>query len=219
MRKAITLTLATVAIALALPAVQIEAVCAPAPQADSEAGRRTMRASPFIVWGTIESDVPTDAHAAHSFFLRVRGFFRGIGPARIEVSDYSDGDLPVEAGRPGASVDASQTFLNRYAGQDAVVFASRERTPYTNQYSTTACTYTAYGDAAAADILPLLRSVFGAPQPPRIATTGPAGIAALTLVAALCIAAGGAMALVARPRPSRGRRDAEDPMVAGGGSL
>src|SRR5207237_6873719 len=100
MRRIIVLTAATTAMVLTLPAIHVEATCSPPPSASSAAGIRMMRASPFIVWGTILSETPADAHGAHSFFLTVRGYFKGIGPARIEVSDYGDGSLPPEAGSP-----------------------------------------------------------------------------------------------------------------------
>ena len=206
MRRVIVLTVAAIGIALAFPALHVNAVCAPAPQTSSAAGLRTMRSTPFIVWGTIEGATPADAHGAHSIFLKVRGYFKGTGPARIEVSDYGDGSLPPEASAPGASIDASKTFAERFAGQDAVVFATPDTRPYTREFSTTACTYTAYGDAASSDILPLLRRVFGAPQPPVLAGTGPA--AALPLLAgalALIVAGatlrrGGRETLVRAPR-------------------
>jgi LPXTG-motif cell wall-anchored protein len=199
MRRKIFLTVASISIVIGLPPIHLNAVCAPAPSPSSAAGLRTIRDADFVIWGTIDGDtVPKDAHAAQSLFLDVRGYFRGTGPARVEVSDYSDGDLPVEAGRPGASVDASGEFIAHFAGQDAVVFASREKTPYVKQFATNACTYTAYGDAASSDILPLLRRVLGAPQPPTLAQTGPASAAALMLAAALLLAAGAGLRLGAR---------------------
>jgi hypothetical protein len=193
LRRSLVVTVCTIAIALALPAIPIGALCAPPSSPDSAAGRRTMVASPFIIWGTIETTVPPDAHAVQSIFLHVRGYFRGMGPARVEVSDTGQGNLPAAADQPGFSSAASADFIRRFGGQDAVVFASREVAPYAGQFQTNACTYTAYGDAAAADILPLLRRVFGAPQPPQIATTGPAAIAGLVIVAMTMITAGGAL--------------------------
>jgi len=194
MRRTIFLTVASLSIVLTLPPLHVDAVCAPPPPAGSSAGLRTIREADFIVWGTIDgSTVPKDAHAAHSLFLKVRGYFRGIGPARIEVSDYADGALPVEASVPGASLEASTQFVDHFAGQDAVVFATREAAPYAGEFATNLCTYTAYGDSATSDILPLLRRTLGAPQPPSLAQTGPASAVALTLAAALLIAAGAAL--------------------------
>jgi hypothetical protein len=194
MRRKIFLTVASLSIVLTLPPVHVDAGCAPAPSASSAAGLRTIREADFIIWGTIDGDaVPGDAHAAQSFFLNVRGYFHGAGAARVEVSDYADGDLPVASAIPGASVDASTEFIDHFSGQDAVVFASRERKPYTKQFATTACTYTAYGDAAASDILPLLRRILGAPQPPTLAQTGPASAAPLMLAGLLVLATGAAL--------------------------
>ncbi len=198
MRRKIFLIVASLSIAIALPPVHANAVCDPPPPASSPAGLRTMKETDFIIWGTVDTAVPTDAHAAHSFFLRVRGYFRGTGPARVEVSDYADGDLPAVARQPGEAIDASEQFVQHFGGQDAVVFASRETAPYTHQFSTNICTYTAYGDSATSDILPLLRRTFGAPQPPNLAQTGPASAAALFLAAGALIAAGGALRVVGR---------------------
>jgi LPXTG-motif cell wall-anchored protein len=190
MRRKIFLTLASLSFVLLLPPVPLNAVCTPPPSASSAAGVRTIREADFVIWGTIDRAVPTDAHGAHSFFLKVRGYFRGTGPARVEVSDYGDGDLPVEAGAPGASVDASTEFIQHFAGQDAVVFAARETVPYVRQFSTNICSYTAYGDAASSDILPLLRRILGAPQPPTLAQTGPASAAAIVLAGLGLLTAG-----------------------------
>jgi hypothetical protein len=193
MRRKIFLTVASMAIVLTLPPVHLNAVCAPAPSPSSAAGLRTIRGADFIVLGTIDGDtVPNDAHAAQSFFLNVRGYFRGAGPARIEVSDYGDGGLPVEAATPGASVDASREFITHFSGQDAVVFARREIAAYPKQFATNACSYTAYGDAASSEILPLLRRTLGSPQPPNLAQTGPASAAALMLAGVLSLATGAA---------------------------
>jgi hypothetical protein len=200
MRRIIVLTVATLAFVLSLPAVDVTAVCEPPPDPASDAGIRVMRATPVIVWGTIEDDVPEDAHAQHSFFLRVRGYFRGNGGQRIEISDHADGDLPAEALRPGASIAASQEFIDRFAGQDAVVFAQRDVAPYAGQFTTNICTYTAYGDSAVADILPLLRLTFGSPRPPVLSATGPAAAPSLAIVAALLLATGGALRYGARRR-------------------
>jgi hypothetical protein len=198
MRRVIFLTVASLSIVLTLPSVHLNAVCAPAPAASSAAGITAIQAANFIIYGTIESAVPTDAHAAQSFFLKVKGYFRGAGPARIEVSDYSDGDIPAEALVAGASLDAAREFVDHFRGQDAVVFASREDAPYTGQFATNACGYTAYGDAATADILPLLRRMFGQETAPGLSTTGPAGVVALATVATLLITVGGALRTVAR---------------------
>jgi len=193
MRRTIFLTVASLSILAAFPQVHLNAVCAPPPPASSVAGQNTMRQSAFIVWGTIDgTTVPKDAHAAHSFFLKVRGYFRGTGPARIEVSDYADGDLPVQASKPGSSLDASRQFVAHFAGQDAVVFATKEAPPYAGEYSTNLCTYTAYGDAASSDILPQVQSVFGAPLNPALPPTG-SSPAALALAAIVLVAAGAAL--------------------------
>lgn len=202
MRRIVVLTLATLAFVLALPALDVNAICEPPPTADSEAGLRVMRSTPIIVWGTIEETVPEDAHAQHSYFLRVRGYFRGIGGSRIEISDHGDGDLPTEALRPGASGPATEAFLDRFGGQDAVVFASKDIAPYLGQYTTNICTYTAYGDSAVSDILPLLRRTFGSPTPPSLSGTGPAAVPALGLAAAFLLIAGGGLHVVVRRRAS-----------------
>jgi hypothetical protein len=198
MRRTIFLTVASLSIVLSLPAVHLNAVCAPAPAPSSADGIRAIRAASFIIYGTIESSVPADAHAAHSFFLKVRGYFRGAGPARVEVSDYSDGDIPAESLTPGASLDSSRQFVQHFRGQDAVVFATREDPPFTGQFATNACTYTAYGDAESSDILPLLRRIFGAPQPPLLSTTGPGSVTALVVAAGLLLVAGAVMRLGGR---------------------
>jgi hypothetical protein len=204
MRRVIVLTLATLALALALPAVDVNAVCEPPPDPTTDAGLTVMRATPFIIWGTIDDAVPEDAHAQHSFFLRVRGYFRGSGGQRVEVSDHADGDLPVEALRPGASLPATQEFLDRFGGQDAIVFAQRDEAPYAGQFTTNICTYTAYGDSAVSDILPLLRKTFGSPQPPLLSATGPATAPALTVAAAALLLTG-CLLLAAGHRPSADR--------------
>jgi hypothetical protein len=195
MRRFIVLTIATLAFVLALPALNVNAVCEPPPDASSAAGLRVMRSTPIIVWGTIEEEVPEDAHAQYSYFLKVRGYFRGIGGPRIEISDHADGDLPADALRPGASTPATQEFLDRFAGQDAVVFAQKDVAPYAGQYTTNICTYTAYGDSAVSDILPLLRRTFGSPQAPVLTSTGPALVPALTVAASLLLCAGAALSI------------------------
>jgi len=201
MRRKIFLTVASLAFVLTLPPVHLNAVCAPPPSASSVAGVRTIREADFIIWGTIDSAVPKDAHAAHSFFLKVRGYFRGIGAARVEVSDYGDGDLSSVSRQPGESIDATEQFVQHFGGQDAVVFASRDTAPYTSQFSTNICTYTAYGDAASSDILPLLRRILGAPQPPTLAQTGPASAAGLMLAGVMLFATGAALRFgVRRPK-------------------
>jgi len=192
MRRSIVITVASMTFALALPAVHVDAVCAPPPAIDSAAGLRTMRASPFVIWGTISSTVPADAHGVHSFFLTVRGYYAGAGPARVEVTDTGDGNLPPAASVPGSTVDASKAFVRRFAGQDAIVFATRDEAPFQNEFQTTACTYTAYGDAAVSDIKSAVRRVFGAPTPPKLATTG-VEAQALGLIALLLLAAGAAL--------------------------
>ena len=188
MRRTIVITIASIAFALALPALHVDAVCAPAPAIGSAAGIRTMRASAFIIWGEIDASVPADAHGLHSYFLKVHGYFQGAGPARVEVTDTGDGDLPAAASVAGSTVDASTAFIRRFAGQDAIVFASHDVVPFQKEFQTTACTYTAYGDAAVADINSAVRRVFGAPTPPKLATTGMdaavLGIAALALLVA-----------------------------------
>ena len=199
MRRIAVVSLVTVAFVLTLPAPNVDAVCEPPPPVGSSAGIRTMRAASLIVWGTIEEAPPSDAHGQHAFFLRVRGYFRGSGPARIEVSDHGDGDLPAEALRPGASLPATRAFLDRFAGQDAVVFARRDTAPYEGQYVTNICTYTTYGDAESSDILPVLRRTFGAPQPPSLAASGWAA-GTLSAAAATLIAAGVALRAGARRR-------------------
>jgi hypothetical protein len=162
-----------------------------------------------ITIGTIDDAVPADAHAGFSFFLKVRGYYRGAGPARIEVGDYGDGDAPSSAVVAGSSLDASRTFIDKYAGQDAVIFAYEDDVPYADQLAVNGCTYTAYGDAAAADILPFVQREFGPPQPPALAGTGPGGIPALITAASILLAAGGTMRLGARTkrmvRPARSR--------------
>lgn len=210
MRRTIFLTVASLSLMLTLPAAHLNAVCEPPPAATSNDGIEAMRAVPFIIYGTIESGVPTDAHAAESYFLKVKGYFRGAGPGRVEVSDYSDGDLPAEAVLPGGSIDGSRQFVEHFAGQDAVVFATRELVPFVNQFKTTACTYTAYGDAAVADILPLLRKTFGEPTGPHLPQTGPEEVLALTVAGALLVTAGAGAALATKrhrtlvaPPPSR----------------
>jgi len=200
MRRRITLGVATLAFALTLPAIHVDAVCAPAPDASSAAGRRTMLAAQMVVWGTVTSSVPADAHGVHSFFLKVRGYFKGAGPVRIEVTDLGDGDLPAVASVPGSAEDASQTFVDHFAGQDAVIFAERETGQFVGQFTTTSCTYTAYGDAATADILPLVKGVFGAAQPPNLAGTGPASVAALAFAAMALLVVGIALHLGTRPK-------------------
>ena len=197
-RRTIFLMVASLSIVLTLPAANLNAVCEPPPAASSAAGIKTMRAAPFIIYGTIESAVPANAHAAQSFFLTVKGYFRGAGPARVEVSDYSDGDIPAEALIPGASIDAARQFVEHFRGQDAVVFATRESVPFVGQFRTTACTYTAYGDAAVSDILPLLRRTFGEPTGPHLPQTGPGGLAALLTAGALLVVAGTATRTAAR---------------------
>jgi len=193
-RRGIILTIASAAFVVALPAARIAAVCAPLPSALSDAGLQIMRTTEIIAVGTIDgSAVPKDAHAGHSFFLNVRGYYQGAGPARIEVSDYGDGDLPANASDPGSSAAASQEFVDRFGGQDALIFAYPEDAPYAGEFAVNGCTYTAYGDAAAADIQPAVRRVFGAAQPPLIATTGSAGVPALTLAAVLLLVAGAAL--------------------------
>lgn len=193
MRRVIVLTIATIAFVLALPALDVNAVCEPPPDPTSAAGLRVMRSTPVIAWGTIAETVPDDAHAQYSYFLKVRGYFRGIGGSRIEVSDHADGDLPTEALRPGASVPATQEFLDRFGGQDAIVFARKDVAPYLGQYTTNICTYTAYGDSAVSDLLPLLRRTFGSPTAPALTSTGPAAVPALALAAALLLCAGGGL--------------------------
>jgi len=198
MRRKIFLTVASLSFVLTLPPVHLNAACEQPPSASSVAGLRTIREADFIIWGTIDAAVPKDAHAGHSFFLKVRGYFRGVGAARVEVSDYGDGDLSSVAGQPGASIDATEQFVQHFGGQDAVVFASRDSAPYTGQFSTNACTYTAYGDAASSDILPLLRRILGAPLPPTLPQTGPASAAGLVLAGVMMIAGGAALRLRAR---------------------
>lgn len=201
MRRIIVLTIATLAFVLALPAVDVTAVCEPPPDPTSPAGLRVMRSTPIIAWGTIERAVPEDAHAQYSYFLRVRGYFRGIGAQRIEVSDHADGDLPADALRPGAAVQATQEFLDRFGGQDAIVFASKDSDPYVGQYTTNICTYTAYGDSAVSDILPVLRRTFGAPQAPSLSQTGPGAVPGLAVAAAVLLCLGGALRITVRRRP------------------
>lgn len=198
MRRVLVLAIATLAFVLALPALDVNAICEPPPDPTSDAGLRVMRSTPVIVWGMIEKAAPDDAHAQYSYFLKVRGYFRGIGGSRIEVSDHADGDLPADALRPGASVPATQEFLDRFAGQDAVVFARKDAAPYVGQYTTNICTYTAYGDSAVSDILPLLRRTFGAPQAPALSSTGPAAVPGLVLAAALLLCSGGALRFTGR---------------------
>jgi hypothetical protein len=65
---------------------------------------------------------------------------------------------------------------------------------------TNICTYTAYGDAASSDILPLLRRTFGAPQPPVLSATGPAAALPLSAAAAAMIGAGVALRAGVRRR-------------------
>lgn len=204
MRRVVVLTAATLAFVLALPALDVNAVCEPPPDPTTDAGLRVMRATPFIIWGTIDDAVPSDAHAQHSFFLRARGYFRGSGGQRIEVSDHADGDLPTEALSPGASLPATEEFLDRFAGQDAIVFAQRDEAPYAGQFTTNICTYTAYGDSAVSDILPLLRTTFGSPQPPLLSATGTAPT--LAVAATLLLAAGGALRYGARRRRVSSRK-------------
>ncbi|MFY9587788.1 MAG: hypothetical protein WAT66_10070 [Actinomycetota bacterium] len=212
MRRVIVLTIATLAFVLALPALDVNAVCEPPPDATSAAGLRVMRSTPIIVWGTIEKEVPEDAHAQYSYFLKVRGYFSGIGGQRIEISDHADGDLPTDALRPGASTPATQEFLDRFGGQDAIVFARKDVAPYVGQYTTNICTYTAYGDSAVSDLLPLVRRTFGSPQAPTLSGTGPAAVPALMLAAAFLMSAGSALLItghrsakkvVALPRAAR----------------
>jgi len=190
MRRTIVITLASIAFALALPAIQVEAVCAPPPTLGSAAAIRTMRASPFVIWGTIGSTVPADAHGVHSYFINVRGYFNGIGPARVEVTDLGDGTLPAQASLPGSTFDASKAFVTRFGGQDAIVFARHDVAPFAREFTTTQCTYTAYGDAAVADLKLAVRRVFGAPTPPKLATTGPADAAGLVVAAATLLVSG-----------------------------
>jgi hypothetical protein len=189
-RRAIILTIASSAFVLALPAGRITAACAPLPSARSSDGIRIMRTTEFVVWGTIDRAVPTDAHAAFSFFLDVRGYFQGAGPARIEVSDYGNGDVPADATTAGSALLPSRTFVDRFGGQDAIVFAYGEDAPYTDQYAVNGCTYTAYGDAATAAIRSAVRRTLGAPQPPMLSTTGPAGLETMALTALILLAAG-----------------------------
>ena len=212
MRRTIFLTMASLSMVLTLPAAHLNAVCAPSPAASSTAGIEAMRAVPFIIYGTIESAVPTDAHAAESYFLKVIGYFRGAGPSRVEVSDYSDGDLPAEAVLPGGSFDAAGQFIDHFRGQDAIVFATRslspdsmievfatrELVPFVGQFRTTACTYTVYGDAAVADILPLLRRTFGEPTGPHLPQTGPGASAPLFTAGGLLVVAGAAARIGSR---------------------
>lgn len=198
MRRTIFLTMASLSIVLTLPAAHLNAVCEPPPAASSTAGIEAMRTVPFIIYGTIESAVPTDAHAAESYFLKVIGYFRGAGPSRVEVSDYSDGDLPAEAVLPGGSFDAAGQFIDHFRGQDAIVFATRELVPFVGQFRTTACTYTVYGDAAVADILPLLRRTFGEPTGPHLPQTGPGASAPLFTAGGLLVVAGAAARIGSR---------------------
>jgi LPXTG-motif cell wall-anchored protein len=198
MRRKIFLTVASLSFVLALPPAHLNASCTPPPSASSAAGVRTIRAADFVIWGTIDGAVPKDAHAAYSFYLKVRGYFRGAGGARVEIGDYADGDLPIVARVAGEAVDASEEFISRFAGQDAVVFATRESAPYAKEFATNICSYTAYGDAASSDILPLLRRILGAPQPPTLAQTGPASAVAITLAGLSLLTAGGALRLGGR---------------------
>lgn len=198
MRRTIFLTVASLSIVVTLPAVHLNAVCAPSPAASSADGIKAIRAASFIIYGTIERAVPADAHAAHSFYLKVKGYFRGAGPGRVEVSDYSDGDIPAEALVAGASLDSARQFVEHFRGQDAVVFATKEDAPFAGQFATNACTYTAYGDAQTSDILPLLRRLFGEATAPNLSTTGPGGVVALTAAAGLLLAAGAALRLGGR---------------------
>jgi hypothetical protein len=193
-RAAVILTICSLGFVLALPAARITAACAPLPSASSAEGIQIMRTTEIIAVGTIDgSSVPADAHGGFSFFMNVRGYFQGAGPARIEVSDYGDGDMPATATTPGSSAEASQTFIDRFGGQDAIIFAYQEEAPYTNEYAVNGCTYTAYGDAAAGDIQPFVRNVFGAPEPPVLSATGPRALPALLLAAALLVCAGAAL--------------------------
>jgi hypothetical protein len=198
MRRVIVLTIATLAFVLALPALDVNAVCEPPPDATSAAGLRVMRSTPIVVWGTIEKAVPEDAHAQYSYFMKVRGYFRGIGGPRIEIADHADGDLPIDALRPGASTPATQEFLDRFGGQDAIVFARKDTAPYLGQYTTNICTYTAYGDSAVSDLLPLVRRTFGAPQAPSLSSTGLSALPALMTASALLLSIGGALRVAGR---------------------
>jgi hypothetical protein len=203
MRRAIFLTVASMTVVLTLPAVHLDAVCSPVPSASSAEGAKAIRAANIVVWGTVEPAVPADAHAAHSFFLKVKGYFRGAGPSRVEVSDYSDGDIPAQSLVAGASIDAAREFIRHFRGQDAIVFATKAGAPYLGQFTTNACGYTAYGDAATADLLPVLRRIFGNATSPVLSATGPGGVVGLAAAAALLIACGAGLQAATRGWRSR----------------
>lgn len=197
MRRAFVSSLLTVVFVLALPALRLHAVCEPPPPPDSEDGLREIRATPLIAWGVLEG-APVDAHGTQSFVLRVRGYFRGIGPSKIIVTDYGDGEPAAPTLAAGSSADASQQLVSRLGGQDVVVFGRPDAAPYTGQFATNVCSYTAYGDAEAADILSLLRVEFGGPRPPILPQSGPAHLIQMVAAALALMGAGTALRRGAR---------------------
>lgn len=172
----------------AMPAPPAFAACAPPPGRSSDEGKSRIRAHPLIVYGAIGGDVPPDAHGAYSLYLDVIRYYKGSdaqGRRRLTITNYADLDLHAGYEQPGnrQSVAASVDLLKRFAGQRAILFLTPRDDAlgkdtngrYTDQYSTTSCTYNVVGDKDVPQLIRLLDLVFRVPASPG--GTAPATIA------------------------------------------
>jgi hypothetical protein len=178
---------ATIIVATMIP-VSASAACSSPPPATSTAGQKLMLQTPFIVLGTIDKDVPADAHGAFSLTLNVTQYLKGSGTDPVEVTDNANGEVPLSGLQAGGSTAASATFLDAHAGQQALVFASPAPAPYEGQLVTGSCTYTVYTTAEVSTLLPKVRAVLGAGKPlPKLRGTGVA-LAVFALAGVLILA-------------------------------
>lgn len=172
-----------VALALLWPSRPAFAACLAPPEPGSsgfDERVRSMGPREIIAVGTILDRVPDDAHAAWSIFLRVERYLHGSGARRIEITSYSDGDLAVGSDEPGASVDGSRAFLDEFAGERAIFFASPESARYDPGYRTSSCTYNRIG----AGVDEMVEHVEAALSLPVSGVSSAPAVALLPLVAA-----------------------------------
>lgn len=176
-------------IVIVLPTRPAAAACESPPRIESRAGARAIRNTPLVAWGIIDRRVPKNAHGRFSFLLEVRTYFRGAGPSTIEVTDYGDREIALAGLRPGGSVAPSRAFIDRQAGEQAVVFASPEQEPFLGGYATDRCTYTTYGSGNVSGVLRRLRRTLGPGRAPEgLPRTGDPLLGLAGIGAALVIA-------------------------------
>lgn len=129
--------------------------------------RGVLRSSVAAVWGTIVDGVPDDPEpeAIATFFVDVRGYFKGTGPARITVAYRSEVVIL------GVDLrEESRRFVERTAGKDVVAMGEFDGA----RLVTAPCGGIGTGPSSQRTV-ERLRALRGEPQPP-LARAVPEGV-------------------------------------------